>query len=78
LFQSYESGVITSEECGTLVDHAVIIYGYDTTDEIPHYLIKNSWGSAWGEGGYGKVAIESGVGICGINQFVAAPNVYGI
>jgi C1A family cysteine protease len=49
LFQSYKSGIISSPECGTKVDHAVIITGYDTTGEVPYYIVKNSWGLNWGE-----------------------------
>ena len=69
LFQSYKSGVITSDECGTKVDHTIIIYGYDISPGNNHFLIKNSWGTKWGEQGYGRIKISDagdGKGICGV------------
>lgn len=38
---------------GTTVDHAVVIVGWD--DDKKAWLIKNSWGSGWGDNGYGWV-----------------------
>jgi C1A family cysteine protease len=36
------------------VDHAVLIVGWD--DQRKAWKIKNSWGTTWGEGGFGWVA----------------------
>jgi len=57
-----------------MVDHAILIVGYDTTNGNNHWLIKNSWARRWGEKGFGKVQITEGKGVCGINQFVSGPN----
>lgn len=65
-FQSYSSGVLTSTECGTKLDHGVLIVGYGTENNIDYWLVKNSWGSDWGEQGYVKIARTDGAGICGI------------
>jgi hypothetical protein len=52
---------------GTFVfGHVVTIVGYDTTGEEGYWICKNSWGSAWGEEGWFRIAfnecrIESGV-----------------
>lgn len=36
--------------------HAVVAYGYDKSDGT--FLVRNSWGSAWGLGGYFKMKFE--------------------
>jgi len=33
--------------------HAQVIVGYD--DNLQRYIVKNSWGTSWGDGGYGYV-----------------------
>eukprot|EP00948_MAST-09A_sp_MAST-9A-sp1_P000174 g174.t1 len=63
IFQSYSTGVISNVSCGTKLDHGVLIVGFTET----YWIVKNSWGSAWGEDGYVKIARgESKSGICGI------------
>ena len=68
-FQLYSSGVLTSDACGTNLDHGVLVVGYGTEDDTPYWLVKNSWGETWGEDGYIKIGrsdSESSKGICGI------------
>jgi C1A family cysteine protease len=38
--------------------HAVTIVGYDTNKEEGAFLVKNSWGVDWGEGGYGWIPMR--------------------
>ena len=66
VFQHYKTGVITSSSCGTSTDHAVLAVGYGTSGSTPYYIVKNSWGSSWGDKGYVKIGISDGAGICGI------------
>lgn len=72
-FQLYKSGIMTNEElkldttlskstCGSNIDHAVTLVGYGSEDGVDYWLIKNSWGTSWGENGYFKA--ERGVGGC--------------
>ncbi|EER08933.1 cryptopain precursor, putative [Perkinsus marinus ATCC 50983] len=59
-FQHYKSGVITGV-CDKVTLHIVVIVGYGETSEgIKYWLIKNSWGTEWGENGYGKVERDTG------------------
>jgi hypothetical protein len=58
---SYGGGVYTSAFCnnGTEdVDHAVVVVGAGVDGETgtPFWLIRNSWGADWGEGGYMRCA----------------------
>ena len=67
-FQLYKSGVLTSK-CGTTLDHGVLVIGYGNDNE-DYYLVKNSWGTTWGDEGYIKLGrgpqYNDGQGQCGI------------
>jgi C1A family cysteine protease len=42
-------------------------YGTDSATGMNYYMIRNSWGSAWGDNGYVKFAREGdGYGVCGV------------
>lgn len=48
-FQFYTSGVF-SGKCGAVLDHGVTVIGYGTSNgKLKYWLIKNSWGTSWGE-----------------------------
>merc|ERR1712083_809512 len=68
VFQLYKEGVITSERCGTKLDHGVLAVGYGVENGTEYYLVKNSWGPTWGDKGYIKLGVESTdkAGVCGI------------
>jgi len=68
-FQLYTSGVLTSDACGTQLDHGVLIVGYGEESKTPYWLVKNSWGTSWGEDGYiklGRSSSQNDAGVCGV------------
>ena len=75
-FQFYKTGVFAGD-CGVQVDHGVLAVGYGTTDENEDFwLVKNSWGSTWGDSGFIKLARDSKTieeGMCGILTHASRP-----
>ncbi|CAL5375128.1 unnamed protein product [Camellia sinensis] len=74
-FQFYSEGVFTGG-CGTELDHGVAIVGYGTTlDGTKYWIVKNSWGTEWGEKGYIRMqrAISDKEGLCGIAMEASYP-----
>jgi C1A family cysteine protease len=66
VFQQYTGGIISGSDCGTSLDHGVLAVGYGSENGQEYFIVKNSWGSNWGDNGFVKLAIEDGAGVCGI------------
>ncbi len=69
-FQMYKSGVLDFN-CGTNLNHAVNVEGYGTEDGKDYWLVRNSWGTSWGDKGYIKMV--RGKDLCGIADSVVYP-----
>lgn len=69
----YPGGIFNDPSCVSTMGHAVTLIGFGT-DEVTntdYWIVKNSFGAAWGEGGFFRII--RGVNMCGIEQmgFVA-------
>nr|XP_020463114.1 cathepsin O [Monopterus albus] len=69
-WQDYLGGIIQHHCSSHWSNHAVLVVGYDTTGDIPYWIVQNSWGTSWGNEGY--VYIKIGDSVCGIADSVAA------
>jgi cathepsin L len=67
-FQSYRSGVF-SGPCGTQLNHAILAVGVTTSTSPNYWVVKNSWGTSWGNKGY--IHMATGKNLCGINMHTA-------
>lgn len=74
IFQLYSSGVFTGY-CGSNLNHGVTVVGYGEDGGQKYWIVKNSWGTGWGEEGY--VRMERGysedTGKCGIAMLASYP-----
>jgi hypothetical protein len=72
----YTSGIIDSIDiCKPNLDHAVLLVGYGSENGRDYWIVKNTWGSDWGENGYVRILISSGYGVCGVNMTPLFPAV---
>ena len=79
-FYSYASGIYAPTlDCRTssinTVNHAMVGVGYGVSSTgVEFAIVRNSWGTRWGESGYVRVALpQTTVGICGLyTQFYRA------
>ncbi|CAN6213966.1 unnamed protein product [Urochloa humidicola] len=74
-FQHYRKGVYNGP-CGTKLNHGVTVVGYGQEEVVggggggdKYWIVKNSWGEGWGDGGY--IMMRKDVdgkpeGLCGI------------
>ncbi|XP_040188010.1 cathepsin S-like [Rana temporaria] len=72
-FQVYNRGVYYDPNCNPQKpDHAVLAAGYGTENGVDYWLVKNSWSTAWGDGGYIKMA-RNRYNHCGIAGYGVYP-----
>jgi len=64
-WQTYTGGIV--KNCnGQELDHCVLVVGFNDAHSPPYWIVKNSWGTSWGEAGY--ILLEKGTHQCGIQE----------
>ncbi|CAL8256096.1 unnamed protein product [Merluccius merluccius] len=72
-FMFYSSGIYEEAACNpNNLSHAVLLVGYGSDGGEDYWIIKNSWGSGWGEGGFMRM-IRNGSNTCGIASYALYP-----
>jgi len=70
-FKLYRSGVFSLDACTTHLTHGLLIVGYGTKDDKKYWKVKNSWGTSWGDGGFGLVVRNENM--CAIGNWANYP-----
>ena len=60
-WSSYGGGVVGAG-CGQSIDHCVQAVGFNNG----YWIVRNSWGTGWGEGGF--IYVREGINACGIGS----------
>ena len=69
-----------SKSCNTFggyciydLNHGMVMVGYGELDNVPYWIVRNQWGTGWGQAGY--VFIKRGTNECGIALEAGYPTV---
>ena len=74
-FRFYQSGVIdVPSNFSKVMNHAVLLVGYDKDEKGYYWIIQNSWGTSWGEDGFCKIRIKNDLD----NQGTLLCQMYGV
>ncbi|CAK6949333.1 procathepsin L-like [Scomber scombrus] len=72
-FHLYKGGLYNAPDCNPkFINHAVLVVGYGSDRGQDFWLVKNSWGTAWGEKGFIRIARNKN-NLCGIASFAVYP-----
>uniref|UniRef100_UPI003AAD9D6E cathepsin S, ortholog2, tandem duplicate 1 n=1 Tax=Centroberyx gerrardi TaxID=166262 RepID=UPI003AAD9D6E len=71
-FAFVHSGVYDDPSCTQHVNHAVLTVGYGTLNGQDYWLVKNSWGTSFGDQGYIRMARNKN-NQCGIALYASYP-----
>jgi len=69
-WSDYTGGVMAEWQCddAPLLDHCVQLVGFNMTASTPYWIVRNSWGTDWGEDGF--IRLEYGTNTCGLTYVV--------
>ena len=79
-FMLYKDGILVDDTCENLpnsLNHGVLVVGYGTNSTLDgktldYWIVKNSWGTGWGENGYVRMARNLN-NMCGVATSASYP-----
>lgn len=73
----YTGGIMNNCSSTGSVNHAAAVVGYDRSDpENSYWIVKNSWGTNWGENGYIRLSMAGNQ--CGFSNYTATTLSYDL
>merc|ERR1711916_211899 len=69
----YTGDILPASSCGQQLDHGVLAAGYGSDSGKDYWLVKNSWGTSWGESDYIRLARGQGEDTCGLLNSASYP-----
>ncbi|KPA82923.1 cysteine peptidase A (CPA) (CPA) [Leptomonas pyrrhocoris] len=73
-WQFYFGGVVSN--CfSQQLNHGVLLVGHNDSADPPYWIVKNSWGTSWGEKGY--IRLEKGSNQCMMKEYAMSAQVSG-
>jgi C1A family cysteine protease len=70
-FKLYRSGVFELASCTTHLTHGLLVVGYGEDNGKKYWKVKNSWGTTWGQEGYGHIIRNKNM--CAIGNWANYP-----
>ena len=55
----YKGGIFSQKTSKTIFDHFVSVVGWGDENGVEYWIVRNSWGTYWGEMGYFKLKMHS-------------------
>lgn len=75
----YAGGVMSADACGPMgdafVDHCVQLVGFEKNAPQPYWIVRNSWGTEWGEDG--NIFLQFDLNSCGLADEATVPLIKG-
>ena len=78
-FRFYAGGILNVPNCTYYLsnrdytDHAVTMVGWGEENGIEYWIVKNSYGTNWGEQGYFRIQMMEQQGVCNIQRYMYQP-----